>query len=191
MGSAKGRGYPQTGVWQAGLSFKSFMTGPWPFLLSAIVLALLNWATLLVADHPWTVTWAFTLWGAKLMQVVGWDATTNLFWTSPFQVQALENSIWADTTSLMNIAVLVGAFTAAFVANRLCFRFDLSFKSFAASLIGGLLMGYGARLAYGCNIGALFSGMASTSLHAWLWLVCAMVGTVVGVWLRPIFGLSR
>ncbi len=56
--------------------------------------------------------------------------------------------------------------------------------------IGGLLLGYGARLAYGCNIGAYFSGIASSSLHGWVWLVAALVGSVVGTALRPLFGLT-
>ena len=43
-----------------------------------------------------------------------------------------------------------------------------------------LLLGYGARLAYGCNIGAYFSGIASGSLHGWLWLVAAFAGNSVG-----------
>ena len=52
-------------------------------------------------------------------------------------------------------------------------------------------MGYGARLAFGCNIGAFFSGVASTSLHGWLWIVCALGGTWAGVYLRPLFGLRN
>ena len=42
-------------------------------------------------------------------------------------------------------------------------------------------MGYGARLAFGCNIGALFSGIASGSLHGWLWMAAALAGTALGV----------
>jgi uncharacterized membrane protein YedE/YeeE len=45
-------------------------------------------------------------------------------------------------------------------------------------------MGYGARLAFGCNIGALFSGIASGSLHGWLWMAAALAGTALGVPLR-------
>ena len=60
-----------------------------------------------------------------------------------------------------------------------------------AAVIGGLVMGYGARLAYGCNIGAFFSGIASTSLHGWLWIAAALPGNWVGIKLRPWFGLSR
>jgi hypothetical protein len=60
-----------------------------------------------------------------------------------------------------------------------------------AAILGGLLMGYGARLAFGCNIGAFFSGVASFSLHGWLWIVFALLGTWIGVKLRPLFGLSN
>jgi hypothetical protein len=64
-------------------------------------------------------------------------------------------------------------------------------RSLMAAIIGGLLMGYGARIAYGCNIGAFFSGVASLSLHGWLWIVCALAGSVLGVRWRPLFGLSN
>ena len=58
-------------------------------------------------------------------------------------------------------------------------------------MIGGLLMGYGARIAFGCNIGAYFGGIASFSLHGWLWGITAVVGTVAGLALRPLFGLTN
>ncbi len=55
---------------------------------------------------------------------------------------------------------------------------------------GGLLLGYGARNAYGCNIGAYFSGIASSSLHGWIWGITAFAGSIMGTHLsfrrRPI-----
>jgi uncharacterized protein len=59
-----------------------------------------------------------------------------------------------------------------------------------SAVIGGLLLGYGARLAFGCNIGAFFSGIASGSLHGWVWLAAAFLGSMAGVRLRPFFGLK-
>jgi hypothetical protein len=41
-----------------------------------------------------------------------------------------------------------------------------------------------------CNIDAYFSGIASSSLHGWAWLAMALLGTVVGIRLRPLFGLA-
>ena len=60
-----------------------------------------------------------------------------------------------------------------------------------AAAIGGLAMGYGARLAFGCNIGAMFSGIASASLHGWIWFAAAWVGSLIAIRLRPRFSLSN
>jgi hypothetical protein len=51
------------------------------------------------------------------------------------------------------------------------------------------MVGYGARIAYGCNIGAYFSGISSASVHGWLWFAAAFAGNAAGTRLRPFFGL--
>lgn len=43
--------------------------------------------------------------------------------------------------------------------------------NFAASVIGSLLMGYGARLAFGCNIGAYF-GVSPLSVYMAIFGAC-------------------
>jgi uncharacterized membrane protein YedE/YeeE len=65
------------------------------------------------------------------------------------------------------------------------------FKSLLAAAVGGLLMGWGARLGFGCNIGAFVGGVASGSLHGWVWFAMALCGSLIGIRLRPAFGLSR
>jgi len=42
------------------------------------------------------------------------------------------------------------------------------------------LMGYGARLTAGCNIGALFSGISSLSLSGWVYAVFLFLGAFIG-----------
>jgi uncharacterized membrane protein YedE/YeeE len=90
----------------------------------------------------------------------------------------------------MDIGIVLGAMLAAALAGRYAPVWKLPLRSFVAAVVGGLLLGYGARLAYGCNIGAYFSGIISGSLHGWLWLVAAFVGNVFGTRLRPLFGLE-
>ncbi len=181
----------QKPLWGEGLNWQRLLGGPWPLLFSGGLLALLNWVTLLVAGHPWTITWAFTLWGAKAAAAVGWDPATSAFWSGGFPQAALEGSVLRDVTSVMDIGIVLGALAAAGLAGRFAPTYTLPPRSLLAALIGGLLMGYGARLAFGCNIGAFFSGVASTSLHGWLWIVCALAGTWIGVRLRPLFGLEN
>ena len=89
----------------------------------------------------------------------------------------------------MNFGILLGALMAAGLAGRFKPSWTVSGKSLVAAIVGGLMLGYGARLAYGCNIGAYFSGIASGSLHGWLWLGAAFCGSVLGTRLRPMFGM--
>jgi uncharacterized membrane protein YedE/YeeE len=144
---------------------------------------------LLVAGHPWTVTWAFTLWGAKVAALLGWEPASSPFWTGGFAGTALARSVFEDSVSIMDLGIVLGALTAAGLAGRFAPSFRVPPRSLLAAVLGGLLMGYGARLAFGCNIGAFFSGVASFSLHGWLWIVCALAGTWLGVKLRPLFAL--
>ena len=178
-------------LWPAdGFSFNQLLRGPWPLLLGAALLAVLNWVTLLIAGHAWSITWGFSLWSAKIAAALGWDPATSGFWSGNFQAGALARPILADTTSVMNIGILIGAMAAAALAGKLAPRFRIGARPLIAAVVGGLALGYGARLAYGCNIGAFFSGVASTSLHGWVWILAAIPGNIVGVRLRPLFGLS-
>lgn len=164
-----------------------WLTGPWPILAGAIGLALLNFLTLSLAGRPWGITSAFALWGAKVFQAIGGDVTGWGYWQNPGNAQALSGSVFSDITTVMNIGIILGAGLAATLAGRFAPNFRIPLRSVAAAVIGGLFLGYGARLAFGCNIGAYFSGIASGSLHGWLWLVAAFAGNMFGVKLRPLF----
>lgn len=164
--------------------------GPWPVAGAGLVLAILAVATVLVAGHPWSITYGFGLWGAKIAQAVGVPVAEWTFWTWPTQAAELNAPVLADQTSVMNFGIMLGAGLAAALAGKFAPKARVPLASLAAAAIGGVLMGYGARLSFGCNIGALFSGIASGSLHGWLWFAAAFAGSAVGVWLRPAFGLD-
>jgi len=171
-----------------GANAGALLRGPWPLLWAAVGLAALNALSLTVAGHPWSVTWGLTLWAAKVAAALGWAPESSAFWADGFPARALAEPVWRDTTSVMNAAIVLGAGLAAAAAGRLKPGLDARPGALAASILGGLLLGYGARLAYGCNIGAFFSGVASQSLHGWAWIAAALAGTWVGVRLRPLFG---
>jgi uncharacterized membrane protein YedE/YeeE len=153
----------------------------WPLVAGALALATFNLLTLIVAGHPWSITWAFALWGAKTAQLFGWDPAGSAFWSADFQRSALEASVFADVTSVMDFGLVLGALAAAAYAGGFRLRYRMPLRAALTALAGGLAMGYGARIAYGCNIGAFFSGVASTSLHGWLWIAAALPGSWLGL----------
>ncbi|MCE8020752.1 YeeE/YedE family protein [Halomonas sp. MCCC 1A11036] len=172
---------------RANLSQGRWLTGPWPLLLGAVALALLNFATLALAGRPWGITSAFALWGAKAYEFIGGDVSQWGYWQSPGNAAALHASVWSDITTVMNVGIILGAMVAATLAGRFSPTLRIPLGSVMAAVIGGLMLGYGARLAFGCNIGAYFSGIASGSLHGWVWLVAGFAGNMLGVRLRPWF----
>lgn len=91
----------------------------------------------------------------------------------------------------MDFGIIAGAMLAASLAGRFAPSLRIPLRSVIAAVVGGLMLGYGARIAYGCNIGAYFSGIASGSLHGYLWAVAAFAGNMLGVALRPWFFMER
>src|SRR5207249_6155246 len=163
--------------------------GPGPLAAGALGLAAVNIATLALAGRPWGVTGAFALWGSKLLETAGLNVTAWPYWSTPARTAELHASVFKDITSVMDFGIILGAFAAAGLAGRFAPTWRVPARSLTAAVLGGLLLGYGARIAYGCNIGALFSGIASSSVHGWLWFAAAFVGNIFGTRLRPLFGL--
>jgi uncharacterized protein len=161
------------------------------YIIGGVIIGLLCVAVFAAGGHPWSVTFAFTVWGAKAATALGFDLSHAAFWEWPGPKRALAESVLSDTSSLTDLGMLFGAMAAAAASKPFATGPWPPLKSLAAAAIGGLLMGWGARLGFGCNIGAFVGGVASGSLHGWLWFLAALPGCLVGIRLRPLFGLSR
>ncbi|MGQ3359038.1 MAG: YeeE/YedE family protein [Phreatobacter sp.] len=167
---------------------RSWLHGPWPLLRGALALAVVAVAILAATGAPWGITSAFALWGSKLAGLAGAEPATWPYWAGD---PSIRTSILADRTSVLDIGLMLGALGAAGLAGRFRPWTRPAPGALAAAVLGGLMMGYGARLATGCNIGAFVSGTMSGSLHGPLWLVFALPGTWIGAKLRPFFGLGH
>ena len=160
-------------------------------VIGAVLIGLLSIAVFAAGHHPWSVTFGFTIWGAKLVALAGFDFSGAEFWQWAGPKRALGDSILGDTSSLTDLGMILGAMAAAAASAPFARNPWPPLKSLAAAAIGGLLMGWGARIGFGCNIGAFVGGVASGSLHGWVWFLAALPGCMIGIKLRPLFGLSR
>jgi uncharacterized membrane protein YedE/YeeE len=170
-----------------GASFKP----PARILVGAVLIGLLSIGVFAAGHHPWSVTFGFTVWGAKLAALAGYDFSGAEFWQWAGPRHALGDSILGDTSSLTDLGMIFGAMAAAAATAPFAGKPWPPLGSLLAAAIGGLLMGWGARLGFGCNIGAFVGGLASGSLHGWVWFAAALPGCWIGIRLRPLFGLSR
>ncbi|HZP69833.1 MAG TPA: YeeE/YedE thiosulfate transporter family protein [Pseudolabrys sp.] len=161
------------------------------YVVGGIAIGILCVAVFAAGGHPWSVTFGYTVWGAKAATVLGVDISHAAFWQWPGPKRALAESVLSDTSSLTDFGMLFGAMAAAAAAKPFARGAWPPAKSLLAAGIGGLLMGWGARLGFGCNIGAFVGGIASGSLHGWIWFLAALPGCLIGIRLRPLFGLAR
>jgi len=161
------------------------------YVIGGLVIGLLCVGVFFAGGHPWSVTFGYTVWGAKIATALGADLTQYEFWQWPGPKRALTESVLSDTSSLTDFGMLFGAMAAAAAAHPFARAAWPPLGSLLAAAAGGLLMGWGARLGFGCNIGAFVGGVASGSLHGWIWFLAVLPGCMLGIRLRPLFGLSR
>ena len=161
--------------------------------MSAIgLIALAQVAILLVSNRPWSIAQGFALLGTQLDVALGlgWDLDFSDFWSSELMASRLEAPILADTFLIPNIGMIFGALAvAAWVGGFKLEKFQ--FKKLLGMVLGGFMMGYGATIGFGCNVGAFVGGVVSGSAHGWLWIFPALAGSWIGIQLRPIFGLDE
>ncbi len=182
---------PPVDVVPTARGFARVFRGSWPVLAGAVVLAVFAAAVFLVSGGTWGVTYAFGLWGAKFLQLLGLHPETWEFWQSSTNAKTLAGPVWTEKTTLTNVGIMLGAAIAAAAAGAWKIRAEIPWRTAVAAVLGGVLMGVGARLAGGCNIGAYLAGISTGSLHGWLWGAFALGGTWIGLKLRPLFGLAN
>lgn len=164
---------------------------PRAIYVGAIFLAIFAVLNLIIAGQPWGIVYGLGLWGAKIATWLGVDLAANAYWGREAQQAHIEASLLTDVTSVTNLGLLIGALIAANVRGHARPATHASAKQWAIAIITGFVLGYSARLAFGCNVGAYFAGITTGSLHGWVWFAAAFAGSWwVGVPLRERLGLK-
>lgn len=181
-----------------GLSFEDkarpagwWVRGPWPLYVAGLAIVLLNIVTLFMKGSPWSITYGFAIWGGAAIETIGYPIYEQAYLGWAREAGQLQRAVFTSSISIMNIGLIFGAMLAAGIGSTFAKGPSLKLGMILAAMVGGLLMGYGARLSFGCNIGAFYAGIASASLHGWIWFLFAFLGSLVGIRLRPLFGMAK
>lgn len=157
-------------------------------MLGAVLLAALAVLNLVIAGQPWGIVYSFGLWGAKIAQASSlFDPATNAFWSQTSNATALQQSVFLDVTTITSLGILAGALLV-FAGKHSDNQPKLNTTQWVVGMVAGFLLGYSSRLAFGCNVGAMVSGISTGSLHGWIWVALAFIGSLVGVRIRKHYG---
>ena len=110
------------------------------------------------------------------MDKLGWNTMDNVFFG---YVNGIPNPA-INMPGWMSIALIGGAAIMALLHNE--FKFKKPTIELATwAILGGILMGIGARLGLGCNVGAFFVRVANGDPGGWLFGLGMIVGAYFGV----------
>src|SRR2546425_11312350 len=130
--------------------YEAVFRRPWPVWASAILVATVN-VFLFAFDRPWTASDGMRNWGDWVLTGLGVVRRADLL------------APWLYSGSLLNAGVLLGGLVAALLSSEFAVRVPPR-GELVKGAFGGLLMGVGAVLAFGCNIGGFFSATSALSL---------------------------
>ncbi len=111
-----------------------------------------------------------------IMEKVGWDVRDNVF----FGIMNGLPELWRNPALWMSIGIVFGAMVMALLNKEFKWKLPKG-ELIVWGLGGGLLMGIGARVALGCNIGAFFIRVAGGDPGGWLFGIGMVVGGYIGV----------
>jgi uncharacterized protein len=140
---------------------------PWPVWGAAVLVATIN-VFLFAFDRPWTASDGLRNWGDWVLTGLGLAHRPDLI------------APWLYSGSLLNLGVLLGGLTAALLAREFAIRLPPR-GELVKGTGGGLLMGVGAILAFGCNIGGFFSAVSALSLSGFGMMLGLGLGAFLGL----------
>lgn len=155
---------------------------PLPTVIAAGVLSTYYFG---ITGTFWAVTGEFTRWGGHLLQFFGAHPQEWGY----FKVIGLSGTPLDRIDGMMIIGMFAGCFAAALWANNVKLRHPQHRIRIFQAVVGGIIAGFGARLAMGCNLAAFFTGIPQFSLHAWYFAVATAIGSYFGAkfTLMPMF----
>ena len=139
----------------------------WSVWAAALLIGTIN-VFLFAYDRPWTASDGARNWGDWLLVGLGVLERPDLI------------PPWLYSGSILNLGVLAGALAAALLSREFAIRVAPPGELLKGG-VGGLLMGMGAVLAFGCNVGGFFSATSALSLSGLAMMLGLIVGTYTGL----------
>jgi hypothetical protein len=147
--------------------YEALFGRPWPVWGAGLLLGTLN-VFLFAFDRPWTASDGARNWGDWVLVGLGLLDRPDLI------------APWLYSGSILNLGVLLGATAAALLSREFAVRVPAAPELLKGG-IGGLVMGLGAVLAFGCNVGGFFSATSALSLSGFGMMAGLLAGAYLGL----------
>ena len=138
----------------------------WPPMMGGIWIGLLS-VLCFAWDRPWGVFGGVRVWGDWVFNYLGLYGTAGL------------NPVFS-TSSILSFGLLFGALGSALLSKQFAIRMAPGIE-IIKGFVGGSLMGVGAALAGGCNVGGFYTSVSAFSASGLAMMVGLFVGAYIGL----------
>ena len=159
---------------KAGELYKAICQSEWNPTVTGVVIAFLS-VMMMAWWRPWGAVGAVRNWGDWIMYwlagLFGTDAGIFAFY------EEAPRSVFVDSGSIIGLGFIGGAFISACLGKDFAFRIP-PYREMVKAVIAGILMGVGASLAGGCNVGGFYNAvgnLAANGFAMWLGLVFGVI----------------
>lgn len=156
--------------------YMDYIAGFWDQRFAIVALGVLSALYFGLIGVAWAVTGEFTRWGGHLLQFLGLDTNSYGY----LKLIKFAGTPLTRVDGVMVLGMFAGAFISALLGQNVKLRIP-SGKRFIQALVGGIIAGFGTRMAMGCNLAALFTGIPQFSIHTWLFTLGTIGGTYIGL----------
>ena len=138
----------------------------WPMWVGGLLFGVLN-VFMFAFEKAWSVADGVRNWG-------------NWFFNSVEVTEITIINPHLYSTSILNFGIIAGALASALLAKQFQVR-SAPTRELSKAIIGGTLMGIGASLSFGCNIGGFFSAISALSMSGVAMMGGLMIGSLIGL----------
>jgi uncharacterized membrane protein YedE/YeeE len=157
--------------------YKAFCQTEWNPTITGIVVGFFS-VMIMAWWRPWGAVGAIRNWGDWIMyglgSVVGTDSGLFAFY------EEAPRSILVSSGSVIGIGFVVGAFVSACLGKEFALRIP-PYREMVKAVIAGVLMGIGASLAGGCNVGGFYNAIGNLAANGFSMMLGLVFGVVLGL----------
>ena len=160
---------------------RKYLKMDWPYLWGGVAIALVNTLVLLINGKPWGITTSLTLATANLAEKLYPAIGQWPYFADSVRYNAFQQGWFYEYDLLILLGLLLGVLLSSLSAGEFRWKPIRSKKQILLAVSGGFIMGYGTRLASGCNVGSFVSSISSLSLQGWVFGVASFLGAYLGI----------
>ena len=157
--------------------YKIFCQTEWNATVTGLVVGFFS-VMIMAWWRPWGAVGAIRNWGDWIMYGLGstFGTEAGVFY---FYDEA-PRSILISSGSVIGIGFVLGAFISACLGREFALRIP-PYREMVKAVIAGILMGIGASLAGGCNVGGFYNAIGNLAANGFSMMFGLVFGVVLGL----------